>query len=95
MGKRWFHMDAQTYKAAHASCEARHEATERGVLSVVPNVAETEYVVKVAGAGKAWRKSQPWVGDCLRVYDEGDHDDLLSAMSGIEWQGADPAAAGV
>lgn len=95
MGKRWLHMDARTYKAAQAACKAQHEATGRGLLSVVPNVAGTEYVLKVAGADKAWRKSQDWMGDCEGVYDESDHDKLQAMMMGALWRPADIDPAGV
>lgn len=91
MGKRWFHMTALTQAKAEKPCQAQHEATGRGALSVAANVTGTECVIKVAGADKEWRRGQSWIGDCIAIYDEDNHDGLVKAMSSIEWRGVDPA----
>lgn len=94
MSKRWFMMDAQTWAAAERACRARHEATGRGELSVVPNILSLQYVVKVAGAEKAWRKAQPWIANIDGIWDESDHHLLAEIMAGVEWRGVenDPGA---
>ena len=60
-------------------------------MSVVSNIDKTEFVIKVAGADKPWRRAQAWMGRALGVYDEGDHGTLAAMMLGPDWRDeADP-----
>jgi hypothetical protein len=92
---RWFVLDAATLTEYRPALEARHvEACEgAAALSVAPNRDGTRFLVKVNGADKAWRQSQPWIGNVVAIFDRNDHTAAQALLQTADWSG-EPAEAG-
>lgn len=83
---RYFHMSAATLAVAEAPCRARHTEERPGcALSITPNAAGTEFLVKVQGADKPWRQAQAWMGAVLTTFDRDNHGEALAMLATPEW----------
>lgn len=74
------------FAQAVTDATAKHKANSpRTLLSVAPNVAGTEAVIKVRG-GKDWLPD--WIGGTVvkRVYKASEHDQVQILMRTVEWQ---------
>lgn len=84
----YFHVDMThgSYNSMKSDSTTRHKANfPRGELSIVPNVAGTEAIVKVRG-GKGW--SPGWLNAPFvkRIYTKDDHQDLKALLQTPAWK---------
>lgn len=76
---RWFLLPANRVAAAVATGGPRHRQA-RGAnhtISVAWNAAETQAIVKMAGADAEWRQGQAWVAFAVAIYDRAEHAELF------------------
>lgn len=87
---RWFVLDAATLTEYRPALEARHVEACAGAaaLSVTPNRDGALFLVKVNGADKAWRESQPWIGKVTAIFDRDDHAGAQVLLETDGWRGA-------
>lgn len=85
---RWFLMSPACLAAARADCSQRHreESGPQVDLSVTWNAAETQALVKVNGANKAWRNGRGWIGEIAGIFDRDDHWAAVALLQQPEWQ---------
>lgn len=82
--ERWFRVDAAalTYSLMKDECKTQHEKEGCGLLSVALNVAGTEAIVKVAGAGD-WK---PSFGTVIKTYTPDTLPDLQKLCASTLWR---------
>jgi len=86
---RWFHLSPTRLAELRPDFETRHrEETsldgQPSLLSVTSNLLGTEFLVKVDGANKTWRKQLNTAGKCLREYAR---DEQLLIFSDLNFYG--------
>lgn len=87
-GDVYIHVDMThpSFNTMKTDAAAKHKANyPKGELSIAPNVAGTEAIVKVRG-GKNW--SPGWMNApfVIRVYDASEHDQVKTLMRQPGWQ---------
>ena len=84
----YFHVDMThgAYASMKSDSTTRHKSNfPRWELSIVPNVAGTEAIIKVRG-GRGWAPG--WLSDPVvkRIYTKADHGDLKTLLQTPAWK---------
>lgn len=85
---RWFLLKEADALAAEAACRKRHGIARPSTnLSITWSVDHSKALIKVDGADKAWRDTQPWIANALKVLDRDSHAGWVNAnFYTDEWQ---------